>query len=56
MDAMHWQVETAQAIVDRDATCIITVKGNQPTLFEALRKHVMVERSHGRNERANTMS
>ena len=33
---MHCQVETTQAIVDRDATCILMVKGNQPTLFEAL--------------------
>jgi len=68
LDAMHCQTETAQAIVDRKATYILTVKGNQPTLFEelsnrfdeyanvdfrveGLRKHVTVERSHGRNER-----
>ena len=68
LDAMHCQTETAQAIVDREATYLLTVKGNQPTLFnelldrfdeyanvdfrvEGLRKHVTVERSHGRNER-----
>ena len=68
LDAMHCQTETAQAIVDRDATYILTVKGNQPTLYEellsrfeeyldadfrveGLRKHVTVERSHGRCER-----
>jgi len=68
LDAMHCQVETAQAIVDRDATYILTVKGNQETLFKELldrfegylegdlyeagvRKHVTVERSHGRDER-----
>ncbi len=68
LDAMHCQTETAQAIADCDATYILTVKGNQPTLFEellnrfseyanvdfrvdGLRKHVTVERSHGRRER-----
>jgi predicted transposase YbfD/YdcC len=68
LDAMHCQVETAQAILDRGADCLITVKKNQPTLYDALdhkfatfgdadfdvpglRKHVTVERSHGRDER-----
>jgi len=68
LDALHCQTATAQAIVDRDATYILTVKGNQPTLYEellnrfdawladdfkvdGLKKHITVERSHGRNER-----
>ncbi len=36
LDAMHCQTETAQAIVDPDATSILTVKGNQPTLYKEL--------------------
>lgn len=36
LDALHCQTATAQAIVDRDATYILTVKGNQPTLYEEL--------------------
>lgn len=68
LDAMHCQTETARTIADREATYILTVKGNQPTLFaelmnrfdeyanadfriDGLRKHVTVERSHGRDER-----
>ena len=68
LDALHCQTATAKAIDDRDATYILTVKGNQPTLYEellnrfdawatsdseveGLRKHVTLERSHGRNER-----
>jgi predicted transposase YbfD/YdcC len=68
LDALHCQTATAKAIVDRDATYILTVKGNQPTLYEellnrfdayladgfkvdGLKKHVTVERSHGRKER-----
>ena len=34
MDAMHCQVETAQAILDRDADYLLSVKDNQPTLHE----------------------
>jgi predicted transposase YbfD/YdcC len=68
LDAMHCQRETAKVIVDADAIYLLTVKANQPTLYEhllelfdgygsrdfrvpGLRKHVTVERSHGRNER-----
>lgn len=36
LDAMHCQVETAQAILNSDAHYILTVKANQPTLFEYL--------------------
>lgn len=68
LDAMHCQVETAQAIVDAKADYVLTAKGNQPTLLteirdrfiaygdedyqvEGLRKHVTVEKGHGRKER-----
>ena len=68
LDAMHCQVETAQAILDAEADYILTVKGNQEALYEelssqfleygeqdyrvpGLRKHVTVEKSHGRRER-----
>jgi predicted transposase YbfD/YdcC len=68
LDAMHCQVETAQAIVDAEADYILMVKGNQEGLYNylldqfvqygeedyqapGLRKHVTVEKSHGRKER-----
>ena len=68
LDAMHCQVDTAQAILDADADYILIVKGNQEGLYnylvdqfveygednyqgEGLRKHVTVEKSHGRKER-----
>jgi len=68
LDAMHCQVETAQAIVDAQADYILIVKGNQDGLHdyliekfvqygednhevEGMKKHVTVEKSHGRNER-----
>jgi predicted transposase YbfD/YdcC len=68
LDAMHCQVETAQAILDAEADYILIVKGNQDGLHnylldqfvkygeadydvEGLRKHVTVEKSHGRQER-----
>ncbi len=35
-DAMHCQKETVQAIVDKDADYLLIVKGNQPTLQDAL--------------------
>jgi predicted transposase YbfD/YdcC len=35
-DAMHCQKETAQAIIDKNADFILQVKGNQPTLENAL--------------------
>jgi len=68
LDAMRCQKETATAITDRKAEYILTVKGNQQKLAEAigkrfvaygeldndvegLRRHVTVEKSHGREER-----
>jgi predicted transposase YbfD/YdcC len=68
LDAMHCQVNTAQAIVDAEADYILIVKGNQGSLYQALwdrfttygeldyqveglRRHVTVEKSHGREER-----
>ena len=68
LDAMHCQKETAQAIIERRADYILTVKGNQRRLAEAigerfvacgeldykvegLRRHVTLEKSHGRDER-----
>jgi predicted transposase YbfD/YdcC len=36
LDAMHCQAETAQAIVDAEADYILSVKGNQPTLYDYL--------------------
>ena len=68
LDAMHCQVETVEAILEGDADYILTVKGNQGTLYQALldefqsygerdyqvkglRRHVTVEKSHGREER-----
>ena len=38
MDAMHCQVETAQAILDRDADYILSAKDNQPTLHKYLQE------------------
>ncbi|MDX1925456.1 MAG: ISAs1 family transposase [Pirellulaceae bacterium] len=35
-DAMHCQTETAKAIIDKEADYILMVKGNQPTLQDAL--------------------
>ena len=40
-DAMHCQKETAQAIVDKDADYILIVKGNQPTLQDALHAEII---------------
>lgn len=68
LDAMHCQVDTAQAILDADADYLLIVKGNQGNLYQALldrfleygeqdyqvpglRRHVTVEKSHGRRER-----
>jgi predicted transposase YbfD/YdcC len=38
IDAMHTQSDTAQAILDRDADYVMTVKGNMPTLYRQLKK------------------
>ena len=68
LDALHCQVDTAQAILDAEADYLLIVKGNQEGLYsylvdqfveygeqdyqvEGLRKHVTVEKSHGRKER-----
>lgn len=36
LDAMHCQVETAQAIIDAEADYILSVKANQPNLYKHL--------------------
>jgi predicted transposase YbfD/YdcC len=66
LDALHCQKETAAAIRARGADYVLTVKRNQPTLYERLsewfieagnrdyrdvRRHVTVERNRGRTER-----
>ena len=38
IDALHTQSDTAQAILDRKADYVMTVKGNMPTLYRQLRK------------------
>jgi predicted transposase YbfD/YdcC len=38
IDALHTQHDTAQAILDRGADYVMTVKGNMPTLFWQLKK------------------
>jgi predicted transposase YbfD/YdcC len=38
LDAMHCQKETAQAICDRGADYVLTVKGNQPTLHAEIQQ------------------
>src|SRR5580692_12093900 len=38
IDAMHTQHDTAQAVLDRKAYYVMTVKGNMPTLFRQLKK------------------
>lgn len=38
LDAMHCQTETAQAIRNKGADYILTVKGNQPTLYETIQR------------------
>ena len=68
LDAMHCQRETAKSITDAKADYVLTVKGNQENLSQAiaelfisygesdyqvdgLKRHVTVEKSHGRKER-----
>lgn len=67
LDAMHCQVDTAQAIVDAEADYILVVKKNQESLYnhlldrfiaygeadyqEGLKRHTTIEKSHGRRER-----
>jgi predicted transposase YbfD/YdcC len=38
IDAMHTQSDTAQAVLDRNADYVMTVKGNMPTLYRQLKK------------------
>jgi predicted transposase YbfD/YdcC len=38
IDALHTQADTAQAIIDRQADYVMTVKGNMPTLYKRLKK------------------
>ena len=38
IDAMHTQHDTAQAILDRQADYVMTVKANMPTLYRQLKK------------------
>lgn len=38
MDAMHCQVETAQAILDREADYLLSANDNQPTLYKYLQE------------------
>ncbi|WP_295702378.1 ISAs1 family transposase [Lapillicoccus sp.] len=56
VDAMHTQVETAQAIIDAGGDYLFTVKKNQPTLHRACKDlpwnavpdHRVTTRGHGR--------
>lgn len=56
MDALHTQTETAEVITAAGADYALTVKGNQPTHFNAckhlpwkhIRAHSYLETSHGR--------
>ena len=38
IDALHTQGDTAQAVLDREADYVMTVKGNMPTLYRQLKK------------------
>lgn len=42
-DAMHCQTETAQAIIEKEADYILMVKGNQPSLQDALHDAIVAE-------------
>lgn len=66
-DALHTQRATAEHLVgDRGAHYVLTVKGNQPTLFAACQRalsgpasafapeHIGTDRGHGRNEQRTT--
>lgn len=62
IDAMGCQKEIAQSILDRNADYVLSVKGNQKNLFDAVRQglksaisagnesQVIIERHHGRVE------
>jgi predicted transposase YbfD/YdcC len=59
IDALHTQTDTAQAILDREADYVMTVKANMPTLYRQLKKLPWtripavssVTRDHGRRAR-----
>jgi predicted transposase YbfD/YdcC len=59
IDAMHTQTDTAQAIIDRGADYVMTVKANMPTLYQRLQKLPWVDipatstvtKDHGRRAR-----
>lgn len=40
-DAMHWQKETAKAIVAKEVDYVLFVKGNQPSLQDAFNAAIM---------------
>lgn len=56
VDAMHPQTDTARLIVDRGGDYVLTVKGNQPTLYRQLKDlpwskvpaHTTTQTRHGR--------
>ena len=61
LDAMHCQTATAESIQAQEADYVLTVKRNQPTLFNrldelflqqecAIRRHTTKEKGHGREE------
>jgi predicted transposase YbfD/YdcC len=59
IDAMHTQHDTAQLILGQGADCVMTVKGNMPTLYKQLKKLPWaripsvssVSKDHGRRAR-----
>ncbi|MGH3244998.1 MAG: ISAs1 family transposase [Trebonia sp.] len=59
MDALHAQHDTAQAVLDRGADYVMTVKANMPTLYAQLKKlpwkdvpaFSSVAKGHGRRAR-----
>lgn len=46
-DAMHCQTETAKAIIEKEADYILVVKGNQPTLQDALHEAIIDAMDNG---------
>lgn len=54
-DAMHCQKETAKAIIDKEADYILMVKGNQPTLEDALHEAIIqaMDSDDNRSRRSN---
>lgn len=56
-DAMHCQKETVQAIVNKEADYLLIVKGNQPTLQDALHQAIIeaMNADDGRTRRTRKM-